>query len=278
MNDADFRLRIIKNIEHIGSSPVLSLKIMEEVNKLDADLTTITSLLMDDPTICAQVLKVANSPYFLTRERINTISQAVVNLGLDNIKQVLFAIEIIGVFKAEFYSKKFSEELFWRHSIATGFLASALGRSKKYSLDPETLNIAGILRNIGVLAVRQFLPAEFEEILDMMEKKKTDFHSASRKVIGINQREIACLIGKKWKLPDTIVDSLGEGEFISSDIEKSLRIREVIAIAEAMLAVKHYGAWDPFCRHKAKTDLENMDALSEKVFEQVDDLYKKLWG
>lgn len=277
MNEANFRVQIIQNIEHIGTSPALSLKIMQEVSKADADLTTITSLLMDDPTICAQVLKVANSTYFFTRERINTVSQAVINLGLENIKQILFAIEIIGVFRAELSSKKFEEELFWRHSIATGFLAVEIGAAKKYPVNPETLYITGILRNIGVLAVRQFLPAEFDAIITLMEKNRIDFRAASQQVIGINHREIGYLIGIKWNLPEDIVNSLGENELGCSGIEKALQMRTAIGTVEAMLAAKQYSMWDPFCKYQTKIDLENMDTLCDKVFNQVDLLYQKLW-
>lgn len=277
MNEANFRVQIIQNIEHIGTSPALSLKIMEEVNKSDADLTTITSLLMDDPTICAQVLKVANSTYFCTRERITTVSQAVINLGLENIKQILFAIEIIGVFRADFSTKKFKDELFWRHSIATGFLAVEIGNGKKYTVDPETLYITGILRNIGVLAVRQFLPAEFNAIIERMERNRIDFRAASQEVIGINHHEIGYLIGIKWNLPEDVVNSLGENLLNCSGIEKALQIRTVIGTVEAMLAAKQYSPWDPFCKYRTEIDLENMDELCNKVFDQVDLLYQKLW-
>jgi HD-like signal output (HDOD) protein len=277
MNDANFRVQIIHNIEHIGTSPALSLKIMEEVNKSDADLTTITSLLMDDPTICAQVLKVANSTYFCTRERITTVSQAVINLGLENIKQILFAIEIIGVFRADFSTKKFNEELFWRHSIATGFLAMAIGHVKKYPVVTETLYITGILRNIGVLAIRQFLPAEFDAIINLIERKRIDFRTASQEVIGINHHEVGYLIGIKWNLPEDIVNSMSENDLNCSGIEKALQIRTVMMTVEAMLAAKQYSSWDHFCKYPAKIDLENIDGLCEKVFAQVDLLYQKLW-
>lgn len=277
MNDQNFRIQIIQNIEHIGTSPALSLKIMQEVNRFDADLTTITSLLMDDPTICAQVLKVANSTYFATRERIVSVSQAVINLGLENIKQILFAIEIIGVFRADFSTKKFKEELFWRHSIAAGFLAIEIGHAKKYPIDAETLYITGILRNIGVLAVRQFLPAEFDAIINLMERKRTDFKAASQDVIGINHREIGYLIGIKWNLPEDIVNSLGESDLKDSSLGKAMQIRTVMQTVDAMLAAKQYSPWDPFCKYQEKIDLENMDERCEKVFAQVDLLYQKLW-
>lgn len=277
MNTTNFRLQIIQNIEHIGTSPALSLKIMQEVSRADADLTTITSLLMDDPTICAQVLKVANSTYFFTRERINTVSQAVINLGLENIKQILFAIEIIGVFRAELSTRKFNDEKFWRHSIAAGFLSVGLGKAKKFPIGEETLYITGILRNIGVLAIRQFLPAEFEAILEAMEGKRIDFRNASQDVIGINHREIGYLIGIKWNLPEDIVGSLAENTMNCSGIEQALQIRTVIETAEAMLAAKQYAPWDPFCTYSAKIDLENIDELCNKVFDQVDLLYQKLW-
>jgi HD-like signal output (HDOD) protein len=275
METGHCRIQILQNIEHIGTSPALSLRIMEEASLPDADLTTISSLLMDDPTICAQVLKVANSVAFYTREKVTTISQAVINLGIENIERILFAIEIIGVFKGDFSTKKFKEELFWRRSIAAGFLAIEIGRMKKYSIASETLYISALIANIGVLAVRQFLPAEFESIINLMEINKVDFRTASQDVIGINQREITYLIGTRWNLPDDIVHAIGEGEAIGD--ENAEQIRTVVDTAEALLTVRHYAFWDAYCQCQETVDVESMKELCNMVFDKVDLLYQKLW-
>lgn len=53
--------RMIANIETIGTAPTITLRIMQEVKKTDADFSNIARIIMGDQRITAQVLKVADA-------------------------------------------------------------------------------------------------------------------------------------------------------------------------------------------------------------------------
>lgn len=269
------RLQIIQSIEHIGTSPRISMKIMREVDSLDTDMNQVAQLIRDDPTICAQVLKIANSAYFTRGERINSVVLAVVKLGLENIKKILFAIEIIGVFKGQLSPARFSEESFWKHSIAGGTLAADIGKTRSFK-DDEILYLAGILRNIGVLVIRQFMPAEFEAILMLMEHGKMTFGNAAKEIVGLNHREIAYLIGMRWNLPEGIVFSIGEKDGNTKESEPISLIRSTLLAADSILTVKKYAQWDPYSLATADLKGIDVDAVWEKSFAQVEKLYQDL--
>jgi len=101
---------------------------------------------------------------------IKTIKHAVTHLGLANIKSIIFAIEILGTFKGRLASDKFSDVDFWKHSIAGGIIASNTPGLWECGF---RLGLFGrLLRNLGVLAIRQFMPGEFDKILELIDQEK----------------------------------------------------------------------------------------------------------
>jgi HD-like signal output (HDOD) protein len=271
-----FRNQIIQNIEHIGTSPELSLKIMQAVERSDVNMNDVVKIILEDPTICAQILKVANSAYYYRGERINNITGAVVHLGLENVRRILFAIEIIGVFKANSVLTFFNEVNFWKHSVAGALLAGELGSSAKKN-DSESAYLCGLLRNVGVLAIRQFLPKEFYQIYEMIGKKNVPFKIASKESIGIDHREITYLLCMRWNLPDKIIGVLGELEKTEELRENVSDITRDIDLADAVLSIKGINEWDPFYKPVCTIQDEVIIEKAEKTLAQVEKMQQQLW-
>lgn len=272
-----FRNQIIQNIEHIGTSPELSLKIMEAVNKSDVNMNDVVKIVLEEPTICAQILKVANSSYYYRGERITTMTGAVVHLGLENVRRILFAIEIIGVFRANSVLTFFNEVNFWKHSVAGALLASEIGAMTKVH-SGEDIYLCALLRNIGVLAIRQFLPREFFQIYDLIGKKSLPFKLASKESIGIDHREITYLLCMRWNLPDAIIGVLSELENKEGEtgVEAS-GIATAINCADAALFAKGVCEWDPFYKPVCQVDDEAVLKKAEQTLEQVEKMQQQLW-
>ena len=272
-----FRNQILQNIEHIGTSPELSLKIMQAVNKSDVNMNEVVKIILEEPTICAQILKVANSSYYYRGERISTMTGAVVHLGLENIRRILFAIEIIGIFKANSVLTFFNEVNFWKHTVAGALLASEIGTMMNVT-SREDIYLCALLRNIGVLAIRQFLPKEFFEIYERIGKKSMPFKTASKESIGIDHREITYLLCMRWNLPDTIIAVLNElGNREEAKVGDVTPIVTTINNADAALFTKGICDWDPFDKPVSPVADEAILAKTDQVLENVEKIQQQLW-
>jgi two-component system cell cycle response regulator len=271
-----FRNQIIQNIEHIGTSPELSLKIMQAVDNTNVTMHDVVKIILEEPTICAQVLKVANSPYYYRGERISTMTGAVVHLGLENIRRILFAIEMIGVFKANSVLTFFNEINFWKHSVGGALLAAELGASEGVN-DTEGIYLCGLLRNIGVLVIRQFLPKEFYQIYDLIGKKSMAFKNASKETIGIDHQEIAYLVCMRWNLPDKLIAAMSELENEEARKEPISTIVKAVNLSYAILSAKGINKWDPFYTPLCPVEDEGLLKKGDEILEQVDKMQQQLW-
>jgi HD-like signal output (HDOD) protein len=242
----------------------------------DVDVTKLAELIEQDPAICAQILKAANSVHYSRAQRINTVKSAVVHMGMGNIKSMLFAIAMIGVFKNNCSTNRFDQIAFWKHSIAGALIAARI--AEKGYQDVDTFYIAALLRNIGILAIRQFMPGEFEKIIDIVNIDKISFADASLGLFRKTHRTIAYMIGLRWNLPRTVIDSFTDK---SNPFEETSQVREVksaIESADVILKRNNYAQWDVHSKC-APIDFDDMQAaaLFDGIQERTDSLYEELW-
>jgi len=69
-----------------------ALRIQMEIQKKEAQLSKIEKLIIADPAMSSQILKLANSSFFRGLSKVMTIREAVVRLGLKNSSRKSFLL------------------------------------------------------------------------------------------------------------------------------------------------------------------------------------------
>jgi HD-like signal output (HDOD) protein len=269
-------LHTLQNMESIGAIPAISLKVFDRINDPRHTFNEIAYLLMQDQAMCAQILKIANSVYYSRGKRIATVSQAVAHLGTDTIKKILFAVEVMGIYPCNAQEAKFSGDSFWRHTLAGAISAYQIAMRNKFEND-ESFYLAALLRNLGILIIRQYFPDVFKNACDMVLAEKVSFYQAEERLMGLTHREIARLIAIRWGLPQEILLSYGPD---TSEVGMMQTINDVVRGVDAVLREKGFEQWDQYgaCVYPADfkqnfnlTD-EFVTHLCDSVFTEVNEL------
>ena len=103
-----------------------------------------------DPSLCAHVLRVANSPIYGGALLLTSIKQAVGRLGMDLLAQIAASIAIRG---SLFSNRQFEVPLhaLWRFSLLRGLFAREIARNRRASI--ETAFLGGLMRDLGQACV-----------------------------------------------------------------------------------------------------------------------------
>jgi signal transduction histidine kinase len=94
----------------------------------------------------------------------------------------------------------------WTHSVATAHAARHLSRVRNYE-HPQTAFLAGLLHNIGLLAVAQVVPGPTTRLLSQ-NKTPIDWLAAERELLGNTHTSIANQLAKRWTLPQWLHEVL----------------------------------------------------------------------
>ena len=138
--------------------PAIALKVRKAADDPDINLNAMGDVIGQDPSLSARMIKIANSAYMGRTVKVNSISQAVTRIGLRQIKNIAtaLAMEQLFVSKNEVVAQYMKRE--WNNTVnvvanSMAALQLYMNRTKKRELSMDTMTLAALVHNIGVLPI-----------------------------------------------------------------------------------------------------------------------------
>jgi HD-like signal output (HDOD) protein len=202
----------IKTIANLPTLPHVASRLMQIVNSPDTSADTVATLVSQDISLSAKVLRLANSAFYGIPRSINTLNNAVVILGFKIVQTMVLSLTVFDMFAREDDDEGavFDRDDFWRHSLRCAVIARLLAhrRRRNFALDPEEAFCAGLLHDVGKVVMEQYLNADFHRALHhARDCGLTDFE-AERDVLGYTHCDVASWLTGSWALPDEIEQPL----------------------------------------------------------------------
>lgn len=198
---------ILKSIKKIPAFPATIQRVTALLSNDDYAVADVANIIKFDQSIAANILKISNSAYFGVHQKINTIHDAVVYLGQ---QQLVRAVQVAGVSK--FYKKggkgyvAQSRDL-WEHSVAVALMSQILSRRIQGQED-SVLYTSALLHDIGKVIMGEYVYDSFQQIFDQVKTKQCSFLEAEEEVIGINHAELGGRVSEHWNFPVEIRDAI----------------------------------------------------------------------
>lgn len=166
-----------------------------------------TKTVLSDPTLTQRVLRLANSAmYSAFGQGINTVSKAVIVLGTETIGHLALGLKLIDGLAAAS-----TDTLNTRNEMGKAVMAGQIARqvaSSSTQRDTEEAVVCSILHSLGRLMVSFYLPEQWVQVQALLAQKNIPENEAAREILGLGLDEIGRAIGKRWGLPNGLVDSL----------------------------------------------------------------------
>jgi len=214
----------IQSIIQLPALPAIAIEIINMVEDPRTSASMLGRVISKDQVLTAKVLKIANSPFYGFSRKIATIDFAIIVLGFDTLKEVVMSVSLISSLSKKL-TREFNSRQFWDHSIACGVIARALARNHGYRVIGEVF-IAGLLHDIGILIINQYLFNEYKEIVKLIKQEKISLEDAEMRVLGVTHGEIGSWLAEKWNFPGQLVNTIA---FHHHPIQ-SEQYREIVSI------------------------------------------------
>ncbi len=189
-------------IESLPPLPRVVPEILRVAARSDACAADLAEVIDRDPAIAGKVLRVANSPFFGAANDITDTTRAVVRLGITTIQNLVIGLGTADAFGAGPASSPAHRNL-WHHAVATAAAADLVARRVRYHRPEEAL-LAGLLHDIGQLAMLMWNADAFEEVSRDDPSNGTGFLTRERRRFGSDHTEVGDRLLEHWGLPDVL--------------------------------------------------------------------------
>jgi HD-like signal output (HDOD) protein len=170
------------------------------------DLDTLAETLSQSPAIAARLLGLANSSFYCLGSPASSLPKALLILGLVTVRGIAAAL-VIGDRFSSARCPAFHALRFWEAAVLTAQVAQLLAQRAPPGLElpKEAVYMAGLLHNIGLLALASLQPGDLNEIL-MAHAGEPDVSLGRRlrERLGFDHRQVAGWIAEAWNLPSSL--------------------------------------------------------------------------
>ncbi len=219
--------QVLAQASTMPALPQVVSRILEMLGDDDANVESLSTHIVNDPSVVARLLGAANASA-LGAGRIDSVRQAILLLGIKRVREITLATVLIGRFRA---APPFNAERLWLHSVGVAVCAQDVAHSA--NLDVTAAYTAGLLHDVGQLLLFAYNPEAYGLVLRLRAERDDDIVQIEREILGLDHAHAGGELARLWKLPEAIADAIA-GHHASDQNEPENELADVVHIAEVL--------------------------------------------
>lgn len=278
---------VLQQVDHLPTLSPIAQRVLRLGSAAEAELADIVRIIQSDPALTVRVLSMCQRAEHGLGDRISTVDRAVVMLGFEAIRAAILSVAVYDAMSgcaAQLEERGgvegFRHEAFWRHCVATACAADEIARAhKQYGVSPDEAFVAGLLHDLGKLALDLVLPRTYGKVMRLAEERGMSAAAAAMRIIGIDHHTAGKRLAEHWDLPLPIQDAMwlyGQSPEAMADLRNKPLVC-VVSAAHQLVRAMHLG-WCGECDalpdiHRTSRlyglRVEALDAIGLRLHESV---------
>ena len=266
------RARFRKALREVKNLPTLP-GIISKLSKMAEDPDTTTDqmgkVISKDHILAAKLLKLVNSAFYGFPQKISSLNSALILLGFNVVKSLIISSSIFELMESQ------DMEL-WEHSLGCAVVCNVLAKRLEVS-DPEEVSTAGLIHDIGKVAIKMELKPEFEALGLMIHDKQISRLAAEKEMLGLDHAEVGGWLAKSWNLPPKLVEPIACHHDPRNAKDEKMATA-IIHFSDILIRGLGYGHGDDvWVPPLSKSAWEILGLSAEDLDEIIDEVEEKLW-
>jgi len=198
---------IVRKTSDLPTLPKAALNVIRETESPTSSAATVAHHIGMDQALTARVLRLANSAYFGLARQVSDIQEAVVILGMRNVRNLAIVASTFPWMSKPLKGYRLGPRQMWTHSFCVAVAAKELAL-KTRKADPDLAFTAGLLHNIGKVALSVWLENKIEAMMNVAVRENLTFDQMERKLLGFSHAEVGAYLADQWSLPKVFVEAI----------------------------------------------------------------------
>ncbi|MGC2166570.1 MAG: HDOD domain-containing protein, partial [Gallionella sp.] len=247
----------------------VAMKLQRLIDDPNISADQVVLVLSGDPSICAQIIKSANSALFAGKPHVNDVRAAVARLGYRQLRNLVITVAMNNMAFSRNPIINRRMQLFWERSRQVAAICRVVSL-RLPQLSGDQAMLAGLMHDIGVLPLclhieANHVPIDADVLEDMIVKCSG---LISHRLLG------------KWNFPKEIIDAVSEYQDIhrQSRLASQADYADVITFAtlqdgvrskvvawDKVAAAKRIGLNEDECRRFLEQNLDAINPIEDML-------------
>ena len=279
--------RLAQSLAALPPLPATAQEILTCFGDEFIDADKVSDVVEGDPGICAKLLGLANSAYFMLQEPVNTIAEAIARvLGVDTVRSLVLAMAIQQSFNSR-NCPTFDIKRFWMQSLLAAEVCKNVASADADS-DDEVRDLAysaGLCHNLGLMALAHMEADRTNAVLIRHRDSDKGAELADLFVaeFDTNHRIVTAELARTWSLPAPMVEAYQLRAFPESTCDHRLGHVLSAGITAIESAEAGNGPSNALCRWSdelgiSADDLHDMADFNDRQIERVQSVASNMTG
>lgn len=233
----------LRSLSSLPSPPKFQERVYRILEDPKSSLIDLAREIEQNPPLVAKVLQVANSVHFGSLNRISTIRDALIFIGMEHIGQLLVSVEVFQNFMNNTdLAVRFRVGQLWEEALLRAPIARAIAQQwEGNSSDPHSAYIASLLQDVGMLVRLCSDPENYERVVELWKTGTCSLYDADRRVFGVSHDIVGATLLELWNFPDEISRAVS-GHHASAH---NNQLATILQIADALTTSDPSSPHDP---------------------------------
>ena len=279
-SDSDIEKVLKKEGKELPGFAQVMAKMLIVCNDPKASIEDISKLVETDPGITAKVLGIVNSSFFNLRSRVSAISDAVLFLGIDEIKKICLGVTFFEKMVKSGQKKQFDRTFFWRHCLCVASLSQAIADEIGYP-SPGDAYTAGLLHDFGRMVLDRSGRVNYADFCKNAINCTGPLVEAERDIIGIGHDDLGAYYGHRWGFPDKLCLAIQYHHRCFSHLDlckDDIQFICIVCLADFLAWTQGMGSMDiifpltlhPGIEKEIQLDRIDFEAVIKKMDEEIE--------
>lgn len=195
---------IVKSIDSIPLIPDSIRKLKNTIDNPESTIDQIEKLILKDSSLTADVLKSANSAYYIQSNPVSSVKDCIKLLGRNGLNSILLMTSSYRLLQGKISQERVNEII--NHCERTAFYARKLMEYKEIKEKPDEIFLSSLLHDIGKIVVEELNPDIYKKIQVTIENNNIPVDVLEDLAGGIDHSLIGYNIAMKWKYPKIVCE------------------------------------------------------------------------
>ena len=250
--------------DRLPSLPEVAARIVEIARSPEPDFDKMIEAIRTDPAIAGRILKTANSALLGMRTRASSIEMAVPRLGSTMVRTLVLSFCLAEYQNRNSLNLRPWYQQIWRESLMQAATVEMLAERQGQRIDPANWFLAGLVQDIGRLALLHTCRDEYvEHVLEVDDDRSQ--RQREQEWLGFTHVEVGLGLCRRWNLDPEIIDAIAV-HHASAHRVVPMKFASSVSLPAALITASLAADYLEGVSHNLSCSREDIERILMQVF------------